>query len=65
MNELLQLYIELLKWDIEVMSQTWMYLWAFVPILIFLPFFFMKWVVLTAPIWLPIGMIFSATFRKK
>lgn len=65
MNDLLQLYIELLKWDIAVMSQPWMYGWLFIPILFFLPFFFMKWAVLTAPFWLPLGMIYSTIHRRK
>lgn len=64
MNDLLQLYIDLLKWDIAVMSQPWMYWWV-LPIMFFLPFFFLKWAVLTAPFWLPLGMIYSAIHRRK
>jgi hypothetical protein len=65
MTDLLQLYIELLKWDIEVMSQPWMYYWFLFPIGCFLPFFFVKWLVLTAPFWLPFGMILAAAKGTK
>jgi hypothetical protein len=65
MNELLQIYIELLKWDIAVMSQPWMYVWFFVPIICFIPFFLVKWTLLTAPIWLPIGWAMTAISKKK
>lgn len=65
MTELLHIYIEQLKWDIAVMSQPWMYWWFLVPIMLFVPFFLLKWTVLTAPFWLPIGMIFAAIPRRK
>lgn len=64
MTELLHIYIELLKWDIRVMSQPWMYWLGLIPIFGFIIFFFVKWAVLTAPLWIPLGMIFSA-IRKK
>lgn len=60
MSELLQLYIDLLKWDIAVMSQPWMYACFFIPIFCFIPFFLMKWALLSAPLWLPIGLIYAA-----
>lgn len=64
MNDLLQLYIDLLKWDIAVMSQPWMYVWFFIPIIAFIPFFLIKWTLLTAPIWLPVGWIMTAISKK-
>jgi len=63
MSDLLQLYIDLLKWDIAQMSHPWMYYWI-IPITFFLPFFFAKWTVLTAPLWLPFGMIYAARKSK-
>lgn len=60
MNELLHLYLELLKWDISVFSSPWLYIPLLIPVMFFLPFFFLKWTVLTAPLWIPCGMIWSA-----
>jgi hypothetical protein len=63
-TKLLDIYAELLKWDIEVMSQPWMYWCLLIPIIGYLPFFFMKWLVLTAPFWIPFGMIYAAAVKK-
>ena len=37
------------QWDIDVMSQPWMYWALLIPICVYVPFFFMKWAVLTTP----------------
>lgn len=63
MNELLEVVIDLWKWDIAVFSQPWMYWLLCIPASVFLAFFFLKWVVITAPIWLPVVIIIKA-FQK-
>lgn len=65
MNELLRIYLELLKWDIAVMSQPWMYWLMLIPIMMFIPFFLLKWAFLTAPFWLPVMIIWSALTAQK
>jgi len=60
MNEITDTLIRLWKYDIEVFSQTWMYIPFLIPALAYLGFFFVKWTVLTAPVWLPFYVIFSA-----
>lgn len=54
-------YLELLwrmfEADIEQLSQPWMYYWLLVPAITYLLFFFLKWAVLTTPIWLPFSII--------
>jgi len=47
---------ELFTYDIGVMSQGWMYYWLLIPITFYLVLFIVKWIVLTAPIWLPIHL---------
>jgi len=51
------------EYDVSVMSQPWMYVWCFIPIACYLVFFAAKWLVLTAPITGPIGILIAA-FRK-
>lgn len=64
-------YLELLwrmfETDIEQLSQPWMYYWLLVPAIGYLIFFFLKWSVLTAPIWLPFSIIVRSLkdVRKK
>ena len=50
-------------YDIEVMSQPWMYQWLLVPAFFYIVFMVLKWWVLTMPVWLPIRMILLA-FRR-
>ena len=51
------------EYDIAVMSQPWMYWWFLVPIIFYVAFFFVKWAVLTAPVWLPFALVVQS-FRK-
>jgi hypothetical protein len=59
--EILQKYLELLwscfEYDIHIFSQTWIYAWILIPAMCYTAFFMVKWVVLTAPIWLPFTII--------
>lgn len=61
MNDPINNYFELLwrifESDIQQLSQPWMYYWLLVPAIGYLIFFFIKWTVLTTPIWLPFSII--------
>ncbi len=61
--EILTAYFNLLwssfQWDIHYLSQPWMYFCLLIPAICYLVFFFVKWIVLTVPIWLPFRLIFS------
>ncbi len=51
------------QYDIEVFSQPWIYYWLLIPATFYFVFFIIKWVAITAPIWIPFSIIISA-FRK-
>lgn len=62
-DELTQKYFELIwnafQYDIEVFSKPWIYYWILIPALGYLVFFFVKWAVLTTPLWLPVYLALS------
>lgn len=62
MKELLLNYLTILfqmfQYDIGILSQKWVIV-TVVPAAFYLVFFFVKWAVLTTPIWLPFTIIFS------
>ncbi len=60
MDEILTILIDQWKYDVAVMSQPWMYYWLLVPIMAYVAFFFVKWAVLMAPVWLPFACIVRA-----
>lgn len=65
MIRLLDLLVRCYEYDVEVFSQPWMY-WCFlIPAAAYLAFFFVKWVVLTAPVWLPITLIVETLRRLR
>ena len=68
MNPYLEKYLELLwrqfTYDVEVLSQPWMYYWLLIPAIAYVVFFFTKWVVLTTPLWLPPAIIIQS-FRPR
>jgi hypothetical protein len=68
MNPIFQQYFDLLwrmfEYDINVFSHPWLYYLALIPAIGYLVFFFMKWTVLTTPLWLPVFLAFQS-FRKK
>jgi hypothetical protein len=55
--DILHKYLEILwnsfQYDIHVFSKGWLYYWFLLPAAGYLIFFFIKWIVLTAPVWLP------------
>jgi hypothetical protein len=53
----LEFLIELWKYDIDVMSNAWMYWPLLVPATFYFSFMMLKWAFLTAPIWIPIMMV--------
>ncbi len=62
-----ELWVELIKqlirsyqFDMDVMSQPWMYWALLIPITFYVVFFLIKWSVITAPVWLPIVIILRA-----
>lgn len=63
MITILEKYIELLwaafQYDMDVFSQGWLYYWLLVPAVAYLGFFFLKWTVLTTPVWLPVALALS------
>ncbi len=64
MDRIFEVLIQQWEYDIEVMSQPWMYWWLLVPILCYVAFFFAKWSVLTAPLWLPVALILKIVRRE-
>lgn len=65
MDQILQILIEQYEYDIMVMSQPWMYYWLMIPIILYVGFFFIKWTVLTAPLWLPFKVIIDSGKRRR
>lgn len=63
LKEILDVYInfcwQAFQYDMDVFSRGWMYYWLFIPAFCYLVFFFVKWSVITAPLWLPIKMILT------
>lgn len=61
-----QLLYKLFLYDVSIFSQKWL-LVTVVPACIYLVFFFVKWVVLTTPVWLPLSIVFHSLslFRRK
>ena len=63
-TELYQKYLKLIwdafLFDIDVFSRWWLYAPLFIPFVFYLAFFMLKWVFLTAPIWIPASVIYGA-----
>lgn len=58
LNTIIETLIRQWQFDVGVMSQPWMY-WCLFPILFYVPFFFLKWVILTFPFWMPFILVAS------
>jgi hypothetical protein len=72
MLEILEAYLNFIwstfQYDMEVFSQGWMYYWLLIPAVFYFIFFFIKWAVITAPIWLPVRLFFNgigSIFHRK
>lgn len=71
MQAVFQKYFEILlsmfQYDMEVFSKPWLY-YTVLPVIGYLIFFFVKWIVLTTPFWMPFSMILGvarSSRRKK
>ena len=64
MNQIIETLVELWRYDLEIFSQPWIYWCLCVPAAAYLGFFFVKWTVVTAPLWLPFVIIIRA-FKSK
>jgi len=63
MKEVADIIIDLWKYDISVFGQWWLYAPFLIPAMCYLSFFFLKWTVITAPLWLPIAILITI-FRR-
>lgn len=50
--------------DVSAFSHWWMYAFLLIPALGYSFFFVLKWTFLTAPIWIPINMIFGGLLKR-
>jgi hypothetical protein len=64
MQRVIDLLIQCFEYDVAVFSQPWLYV-LFFPALFYLAFFCLKWLVLTAPLWLPLSVFAHALRRDK
>jgi len=58
----LTIILAMFEKDIEIMSTPWV-LYTVIPMVGYLVFFFVKWAVLTAPVWMPFAII-ARSFRQ-
>jgi len=58
----LSILLEMFEKDLSIMGQPWMY-YTVLPIIGYLIFFFVKWAVLTCPVWMPFSIIVGAGRR--
>ncbi len=56
MQELTKTLIDLYLFDLWVFSQWWLYAPLMVPFAFYFTFFLFKWLVLTLPIWVALGI---------
>ena len=61
--EILEKYLnflwEMFMYDMDVFSKGWIYAWVLIPAIGYFIFFWIKWIVLTIPVWMPLRMILS------
>ena len=62
-DTLINVIVTLWLYDIEVMSQGWMYWWVLVPALFYLVFMLLKWAVIFIPVWVPLAIIVTVLRR--
>lgn len=59
LGEYLQFLWNTFQYDMDVFSKGWIYFWLLIPAIFYFIFFIIKWMVVTAPFWVPIKIIFS------
>ena len=52
MDRILNRLFELWQWDIEVLSEPWMYIPLLIPAACYAVFMLIKWITLLCPIWI-------------
>lgn len=65
MQRILDIYARMFEFDIEVLSQPWMYWTLLIPATLYSLFMLAKWYVITAPLWLPVYVALRAFVEKK
>jgi len=63
-NNLVEMLIQMFLYDLEVMSNKWMYIPLFIPIWFYVCFFLLKWSILLASLWLPLRLAFNSRLGK-
>ena len=56
---IIDVLLKLWEYDIEVMSNMWMYIPLLIPAIGYIIFMLIKWYVLLIPVWLPLYIIFG------
>ncbi len=56
-NKIVQVLFECWIYDVEIFKNSWFYWPLCIPAMFYTAFFFVKWAVLTAPVWLPISFM--------
>ena len=66
LNEILRILIDQWKFDIDTLSNPWMYVPLLIPVMFYVPFMMFKWMLITCPIWIPFSLIAGiiASLRK-
>ncbi len=64
MEKLTDVLIRCYLFDVEVMSNHWMYIPMMIPAAAYVAFMLAKWVVLTCPVWLPLAIIVEKIPRR-
>lgn len=64
LNEVIRVLFECWLFDLWVFSQWWLYAPLLIPAICYLVFFFIKWLVLTTPVWLPVSLIVGAVKKN-
>lgn len=54
-----QTLVDQWQWDIAVMAEPWMYYPLLIPAGCFAGFMILKWILITAPLWVPFYMLFK------
>jgi len=58
--EYFQILIECFRYDVSVFSNGWLYAPFLIPAIFYTMFFMVKWIVLSAPVWLPVSIVFRS-----
>ena len=61
-GEYLEFLWKAFQYDMDVFSQGWLYAWLLIPAVIYFVFFIFKWIVMTAPLWIPIRAAISGFY---